>query len=243
MITQEYTSPSGLKFILREQTGDDDEKMSAAQSETTMVNTYVANVIVKGPDDKPMGPEEVKKLRLGDKYFLLLVSRILSLGSTLYFKYQWDGSNESIEYEEDLNKFVWDYSTPYPVEGDPNFFDQRISPYPKEEFMNGTIGDIQIRMDYLDGHGEDYLLKLPPNQRTVNKELIARNLRMFDGKDWKAIVNFKSFSARDMIYIRNLAHDNDPPIDGLMALDNPFTGEKIDLPILGIKDFFYPVKI
>lgn len=243
MKKQEYISPSGLKFILREQTGEDDEVLSAAQSETVMVNTYVANVIVEGPGGKAMGSEDVKKLRLGDKYFLLIASRILSLGKTLYFQYKWGDNPTPNEYSADLSRFLWDYNTPFPEVDTADYFDQRIRPYPKEEFIDGEVNNMKLRMDYLDGVGEEYLIKLPTNQRTVNKELVARNLRIFSSGDWKPVAHFAAFSARDMMVIRNLAHDNDPPIDGLTTIQNPFTGETLELPLLGIKDFFYPAKI
>lgn len=243
MKQKEFVTPSGLKFTLREQTGDDDERLSAAQSETTLVNTYIANVIVKGPTGQAMDAEAVKKLRLGDKYFLVLASRMFSLGETLYFQYTWPGEKAPLDYEEDLSRYLWDYTKAMPEISDPEYFSQRIKAYPKEEFINGDVRGMKLRMDYLDGHGEDYMMKLPANQRTVNKELVARNLRVFDAGDWKPVVNFTTFSAREMIYIRNLAHDNDPPIDGLTEIENPVSGELLELPILGIKDFFYPVKI
>ena len=242
MKQEEYVAPSGGRFVLREQTGDDDEKLNAAHNEVSLVNTYVANVIVEGPGGKAMDSEAVKKLRLGDKYFLVIASRILSLGDKLYFEYEWEIDRPAIEYEEDLNQFIWDYSKEFPEKGHPKYFSQRIRPYPKDEFIELTIGDMKIRMDYLDGHGEDYLMKLPPNNRTVNQELIARNIRFFKG-DWKVIKSFASFTARNMIAIRNKAHEMDPAIEGLTSVSNPYSGEQQRLPLLGIKDFFYPVKI
>lgn len=242
MRKQKYVTPSGLEFTLREQTGADDEILNAAQDETVMINSYLANVIEEGPGNKRFSAEDVKKLRLGDKYFLVVSSRILSLGNILYFQYQWDPNEASIEYEEDLSRYVWDYSEPFPEVGDPLYFDQRFQPYPAEEFIEGQVGDYKLRMDYLDGAGEAYMLKLPANSRTVNQELRARNLRFFD-TEWKIVKTFTSFTARDMVYIRNLAHEGDPAIEGLTTVTHPGTGESLALPLLGIKDFFYPVKI
>ena len=239
----EYVSPSGLRFVLREQTGEDDETMSSSLDETSLINTYVSNVIVEGPEGKAMSKEAVKKLRLGDKYFLVLASRILSLGETLFFTYQWDPNREPVEYSEDLSQYIWDYSIPFPTKDSEDYFEQRMLPYPEAEFLTTKIRELDIRMDYLDGFGEDYLMKLPPHQRTVNQELVARNLRFFEDGEWKIIKNFSSFSARDMLILRNLAHDNDPAIEGLTTLVDPFTGASERVPLLGIKDFFYPVKI
>jgi len=243
MITQEYTSPSKLKFTLREQTGEDDDRLSAAQSETSLINTYIASVIIKGPKGNPMSVEDVKKLRLGDKYFLVLASRILSLGETLYFEYQWPGDNTSTEYSEDLTNYIWDYEKEFPEKGSPYYFDQRIPPYPEKEFIEGEIKGFKLRMDYLDGYGEDYLMKLSPSGRTVNQELKARNLRVWDQTDWKPVATFAGFTARDMHYIRNLAHSNDPPILGLTRVSHPLSEQTMEIPLLGIKDFFYPAKI
>ena len=243
MEKQKYLTPSGLTFVLREQTGADDDVINGAMDEATMVNTYLANVIEEGPDGKRMDAEGVKKLRLGDKYFLVLASRILSLGPTLWFKYTWREDQPPVEYQEDLNRYIWDYTKPFPKFGDPDYFDQRIPPYPEGDFISVEIGGHKLRMDYVDGYGEAYMLGLPANKRTVNQELIARNFRIFKDGEWKRVVNFGSFSAKAMVQIRNLVHDFDPPNEGLMTLTNPETLEIIKVPILGVKDFFFPVKI
>lgn len=243
MKKQKYLTPSGLEFVLREQTGADDDVINATMDEVTMINTYLANVIEEDPNGKRMSPEQVKKLRLGDKYFLVISSRILSLGPTLWFKYEWREGQPAVEYQEDLNQFIWDYTKEFPKPGSPDYFDQRIPPYPDADFISVEIEGHKLRMDYLDGFGEAYMIGLPADKRTVNQELIARNLRIFTEGEWKPVVNFASFSARAMVKIRNLVHDFDPPTEGLMTLTNPETLEIIKLPLLAVKDFFFPVKI
>jgi len=239
MKKEEVLCPSGIKFVIRELTGDDDERVNAGLDESQMINTYVANGVAEGLT----GAEDVKKLKLRDKYFLVLRIRMLSLGEKLYFGYQWPNIPELTEYEEDLSRYVWDYTKPFPKPGDSEYFKERIPIYPKQEFIEGELGGVKIRMDFMDGFGEEYLLKLPLNKRTVNQELVARNLRIFKDSEWKRVVNFSSFTARDMVFIRNLANEFDPPVEGLMDIENPITGEIINLPVIGVKDFFFPVKV
>lgn len=243
MRTQQYVTPSGLQFTLREQTGADDEVLTSEKDESQLVNAYLANIITEGPNGGPMDMEAVKKLRLGDKYYLVIAGRILSLGETLYFQYQWEESQPAVEYSEDLSQYLWDYKEPFPGKENPLYFEQRIPPYPAEEFINLEVGEFKLRMDYLDGVGEAYILKMPAMKRTINQDLVARNLRVLKGNDWKKVVSFAPFTARQMVEIRNAAAEHDPALEGLTAITNPMSGEILKIPLLGIKDFFYPVKI
>jgi len=182
---------------------------------------------------------------LRDKYYLLLASRIFSLSPILYFKHTWMEGAEPLEYDVDLEQYIWDYTKPFPTIGSPDYFDQRIPPYPEgtDGWVYFSLGDHEARFKFLDGKGEAYLLDLPANKRSINQQFSARELQVKTGDSWELVRNFGYFSARDMVILRSKLAESDPEIQGLVIISNPYTGEEIPMSILGIVDFFFPTRI
>ena len=239
------TCPSGLKVEIRETTGADDDIFSGVtKKDYETINNFISGIIVGG-DLGVLTPQGVQDLLLGDKYFILISSRIFSLGPILYFKYTWPNTQIPEEYDVDLSTYVWDYTTPFPDKTNPQYFDQRIPPYPLDSdgWVYFKLGEYEARFHYLDGHGEVYLLDLPVSERTINKQFTARKLQIKEGDTWKEVRNFGNISARDMVVLRQTLLEADPEIQGLIKLSNPYTGEVADLPLLGIVDFFFPTRI
>ena len=87
---------------------------------------------------------------------------------------------------------------------------------------------------------EAYIVELPLEQRTKNKELIARNLRMLVDNKWDKVTTFKMFSVTEMREIRREVLSSDPVFNGLTDLVNPQTGQSTQISIVALKDFFYP---
>jgi len=237
----EVNDPSGAKYIIREQNGRDEDNLSRIDSdEATTINRHLATIIESGPSGRRMTLEDVEKLPLRHKYALLIKSRIFSLGSDLIFDYVWEDDDEPIEYSVDLSEYVMDYSTIPTEEVSP----LTILPYSVTSPITLTLlSGAQVQFELLDGVGEKMLLGLKPNERTINKNLTARFLKIYDGSKWVLVKNFMSFSAKDMVEIRRAVEEVDPPVTGNTTLVNPRTGESRVIPILGIRDFFYPVKI
>jgi len=244
MKTTEILTPSGLKLEIRETTGADDDLFSGATArDYDIINQFVSTIIVGGDLGKP-SPTKVKKMLLRDKYFTILSSRIFSLSPILYFTHAWEEGQKPEEYAVDLSEYIWDYTKPVPEENDPKYFDQRILPYPENmDKIEFVVGDKKFQMDFLTGEGEAYLLELPPSQRSINQQLSARNLSMEIAGEFKRVKNFGQLSAREMVTIRGKATELDPEVQGLVTISNPYTGEVLDLSILGIVDFFFPTKI
>jgi len=244
MKQKELTSPSGSRFVIRERTGADDDKISRANvDDVKLVNTYVSDVIVEGPGGKRMSPEDIKQLRLRDKYFLVIASRIHSLGPILYFSYNWGANMPDQEYEVDLTTFVWDYSKEFPELGHSEYSEDRFRPYNEDVLEFELSTGQKVAFEYMTGVGESYLIKLPPSSQTANKELIARKIKVHDGTNWKEVMNFGVFSAREMVEIRAKVESLDPQDQGMITIQSPMDGSTQEVPLLGIKDFFYPVKI
>lgn len=249
----EIITPSGYSFTIRQQTGDDDDIISnAADSKTGMgVNNFIAAITI-AQDFKPgsnyITGKDVKKLKLCDKHFLLIASRIFSLGNTLNFMYEWHG-HPAIEYTENLDNYVWDYGRDdFPNDpNDPAYFKYRIKPHPmgkatQHEFTT-TRGN-KIKFNFHNGDSEAYLIKLPEEVLSKNQELIARGIQVFYEGAWALVENFSMFTAREMVEIRKEVERVDPGLELVTDIVNPFDPEeKIQYPLVASVDFFYPREI
>lgn len=248
--------PSGLTVTIREQNGNDDDVLSSQSKDdldSNGINRFVAGIIMKNdfPFAKTQGKitdKEVLKMPLRDKYFIVVSSRVFSLGNLLKFEWDWQNGELPIAYEDDLSLYLWDYKKEFPKEGEDNYFKERIKPYtnvsndnPVREFTL-TSGKT-IRYKLLNGESENFLLKLPLEKRTVNAGLKARKLQLFVEDDWLDVVNFSSFNPREMAEIRRDIEQYDSQFDGITTIENPNTGQTLDIPLMNIPDFFFPREI
>jgi hypothetical protein len=242
--TKTVTLPSGIPWTFRETSGADDDLLSNLSLDTNvLISAYLASISVSEIGKPPITSSDIDKLKLRDKYALLIFSRMFSLGETLIFTYQFDTGKQ--EYEVDLNRYIWDYTNPdFPTELHPDYFDQRIPPYDPEEVMEKQINpELRVKLDFLDGVGEGYLLKLPAPKRTINQQLLARNFRVLKDGEWRVQKVFSEYTSRDMAQIRALYEEYDPNILGLIDLMDPDTGQQVRVSLLEVRDFFFPTKI
>jgi hypothetical protein len=251
--TVSLITPSGYNVVIRQQTGEDDDTISNSgdAGDGTSFNKFIASIIVDS-DITPSGRimlEDVMKLKLCDKYFIIIASRIFSIGAVLKFTYKWSDIKEPVAYEDDLSQYIWDYKEEFPYEPThTRYFESRIQPHPfkKETQREFTINSgKKLRYTFLNGEGERYLVKLPSDVQSKNQELLARNLEWYvPGEEkWTKVQNFKFFSSLDMVEIRREITLNDPAVDLISELENPVTHDKIPYPIVGTQDFFFPREI
>jgi len=247
MRTEKFLCPSLIEAEIRESTGADDDILSSLDEPNVVLNRYISAILISLGGVAPVTPQMVKDLKIRDKYFILIKARIFSLGPDLYFTHNWGDGLQPEEYHFDLSGFVWDYTQPLPTFGEEGYFDQRILPY------NFTQGDAivktlttgrTVKMKFLDGHGEEILLKLPPSQRTINSQLSSRAMQVSDDNlGFVKVVNFGVFSSREMVEIRSAVEEFDPPVEGLLHLTHPASREVVPISLIQIRDFFFPVKV
>lgn len=243
MNTQVITTPSLGSITIREATGKDDDILSNVHlDEAGVVNKYLSNLIIKDAKGKKLDEDAVERMPLRDKYTILIKSRIFSLGKNLLFEYDWEDGKPPQQYDVDLTEYVWEDYSEFPGIEDEGYFQERIGPY-QIETLEAKLGDKELRMEFLNGVGERYLLELPENQRTINKQLVARNLEMHTGDTWEKVANFGAFSSREMVTLRALYEKYDKDLMGLVSINNPQTGQTEELSLIGIKDFYFPVRI
>lgn len=246
-----FLLPSGYEVTIREQNGNDDDILTNKHTAKDMSNfdIFLSSIIID--TNLPFNvngritKEGAKKLLLRDKYFILLMSRINSLGNELEFEFKWDEKDDSCKYSEDLNNYVWDYSKPMPKSDEDNYFEDRIQPYNSGAYdlINiDTPSGKKLRFNLINGEGEKFLLALPVEQHSMNKELEARNLEVMgeDGK-WVKIKNFGIFTSREMSYIRKVVSDVDPSLSLSTEVENPkVEGQKEKFLIFSLSGFFFP---
>lgn len=260
--------PSGSWVIIREQNGDDDGILSnpSLQKDASSINLFVAGIIVYSPKSTtPTGLltlEDVLDMPIRDKYITMIKSRIFSMGNTLEFKYAWkDAEGVSDNYEEDLDRYIWDYTVAFPGESsDENYDVERVAPYkiiPTDGFIYGTTdgkvyptsfdptkvtpGLRAIRMKLLNGHSEKVLLGMGENGQNINTKLLARGLELYVAGSWIPVVSFKVFKSPEMAAIRKIVREYDMEFDGNTIIENVRTNDAIQIPLMSIPTFFFPL--
>ena len=251
---QELFTPSGFKVIIREQNGEDDGTLSnvSLTKDAASINTFIQSVVVYSEvgdrPDNTYSEQGILDMRLGDKYFILLSSRIFSLGPIVKFEYSWGTEVPEVAYEEDLSKFIVDYTKAFPKPGEENYYKDRIIPYPtpvstSEVSRTLTTGK-KISFRYMDGTGEKYLMKLPEFQLTVNSRLVARGFKLEVDGNFVEVETFKVFTSKEMAEIRDLVETLDPQFDGVVEIENPYErNQSIKLQLLSLNSFFFPREI
>lgn len=252
ILTTTFKAPSGVEYTIREQNGQDEEVLTnVGEANRGMSITNFMQAIIMSTSYKAgkLSIAETLNIPLLDRQAILLHSRIFSIGEVLEFKYKWPVENkpeefEEYEYELDLREYLFEnYDresiTPEEVEAKP----KAIPLYPTEvkEFLTFNLrSGKKVRFHVANGHTELYLTKLRPVDQSRNTDFIARGLELeVDGK-WERVTNFTLFSVKDMREIRKYVNDYDPVNNLTTNIENPKTGENIDIALLLLPDFFFP---
>lgn len=246
---QTLITPSGHEVTIRMQNGNDDDIISnnVGVRDGTASNKFIAGIVVHTDitENGKFNLNDAKDLKLCDKYFILVASRIFSLGQNLHFTFTW-GDGIEAEYDEDLGLFLWEYGNenkPFPEPGDPEYYKYRIKPHPFGKDSTRTIktrSGKEIRYKFMNGHGEKYLMDLAPELQSVNAELFGRGIEQKIGEQWVAIQNFTNFTPLDMVDIRTDVEINDPQVDLITEIPHPRSKETIPYQIVATDDFFFP---
>jgi len=244
--------PSGYEVTIRMQTGEDDDILSNAKEalDGSSTNKFIAGIVVHTDitDNGKMNLDTARELKLCDRYFIIIASRIFSIGQTVKFKYEWPDKVE-VDYEEDLGLFIWDYhntDNPFPTKGHEEYFSERILEHKggkntRREFI--TKSKKVLRYSYMNGVAEKWAMRLPEERQTINVGILARGLEQKLDDKWVKVQNFKLFTSMDMMEIRKDIEDNDPTINLITELEHPGTHDKIAYPIVASTDFFFPREI
>lgn len=246
MNTTKVNLPSGRVFVIREQTGADDEILTTItdrdSGELEAIHKFLAGIVIgeyKGEEElTKVGLDGINNLLIRDKYALLIKARIFSLGNYVKFEYDFGEVFGKAEFVEDLNNYVIDYS-----DKDAKTTPLTILPYQSINPISIEVEDRHFVLDLLNSKGEIAIA----NARTPNINLIltSRNLRVKDlntGK-YNPVINFSALTGRNMAIIRSEVRLRDYAPSLVSQISNPVTGETLDIPLLGIPDFFFPTRL
>lgn len=249
--TMEFIAPSGFKYVIREQNGEDEDILTNPKDARDLTNLikFVASLVVDTNYTKSgkLTLEDAKNMPLLDKYCILIQNNIFSLGGKLEFDHTFqDGS--TFTFEQDLKELVFEDYTEFPTDEELNAKPDAVPYYPL--MPNGDITKImgithtlssgkEVKFDVMTSSSEQYILRLPEEKRTRNAELMARNLRLQVNGNWEKVTNFRSFSMADMKELRKIISEVDPVFAGTVVLENPRDPNIKELySLLGNPDFF-----
>lgn len=237
--------PNGSQVLVRETNGSDDEILSSAvmspNDYSDNIDTFLSNVIIEDIGlNRRYSPTEIQSMKLRNKYFILMAVRIISLGERIKFSHDWGGPDNLAFYDEELIPYLWDYTKEFPTLGQTDYFKYRIKPYEtKTDLFEFSIeSGKKLRVKYIDGVGERLLIN--SNSQNLNTTLLAREISLFSENGWAPVKNFLSFKSREMAEIRNVIEKYDEMFDGLVDIQNPKTKQWDSIPLLAIRDFFFP---
>lgn len=244
-----FTTPTGYKYTIREQNGEDDDILSNLGDSANLFNIskFVAGLVVETDytSSHKVTAQQVHTMPSLDRYCILIMSRIFSISKEMDFYVDW-GNGRKVEYTQDLEELVFDYEK-QPSEEDLLSRKDAIPYYPygkqvKDITIQTTSGK-SLLFDLMTPESEAYLVNLPIDQRTKNQELVARNLRLKVGDHFEKVQNFRAFSVKDMMEIRRAVSAADPIYGGDVEVEDPMTKEVRTVNLFSLGNFFYPEEI
>lgn len=235
--TLTVVSPCHNLFEIRERNGEDEDILSKVKDnqDGTAINNYLSHILV----NPRLTPDEVNQLPSKTRYYLVLMSRIQSLGHNATISHIFQDDTKEYSFEVDLRelllKSVDDISlskyhcTEYPES-------IKTSPY----IFGAIPSGVKFRMQYLTGVSEKKALEIGLPNLTINKRLVIREFEIENHSVWQKIENFRTFTSKDMVLIRGILDLADKSFDMQVDLKNPNTGKVETISLLQTDDFFFP---
>lgn len=197
---------------------------------------------------------DVLNLPLRDKHYILLKSRLHSMGGKMEFEYICQnkkcGKKES--YEENLEDYDQDLSVKASAEDLEGKNENHITHYPmmkskddyKTMYESTLTSGKRVRLNHLNGHAEKAVLAANKNKAlTANTEYLVRGLEVLEQENWVKVSSMNIFSKRDAVEISKLVTQYDKQFTPMTELTCPHCEQSAVLPLLAIKDFFFPTEI
>lgn len=261
--TFETMTPSGRTFVIREQNGHDDELLTNQHRKSDLSNfdDFLLSVLVKeiqinpGNGERkelPVTMDTIENLLINDRTYLLIFSRVKSIGEEIDFEWDWGDNTKTggkQRYIENLSNYLHDYTKPFPKEGEKGFFKYKIPPYsdnPYGKFEFDTSAGRRFRFENFSRRSEKYILNMDPKEINDLSELKSRNFEMFytDSQEWMKVENFSMFSKKEMIEISKAIKAVDNVGYGAFSdIENPKDNQVIQYPIMSSPDFFFPTEV
>lgn len=258
----EFILPSGATAIISEHSAVHDDILTKGSTTRADYSTLVKNLnnyIVSLLQNNPYNPEskkkitldEVKKLRLNDKYYIVFKSRLHSIGSELDIEHIFNGDEDKVKHEFEINLEEYDRDLSLSHEELAQLRDEEelcIERY--KEGYEKTFFEVQlssgktVQLNYHTAEGELYVLeKMKRNEIVASTEILARRPKIKQDDEYLEIKNLNVFSKKDTIELKKAIKDNDLQWPFSIGLVDPATEKTEYLPLITVKDFFFPDEI
>ncbi len=233
--SEPFMLPHGITVTIREQHGGDDEvlsKMKNVNDGSTIVK-FVAGIVTSvDGEKKALTESDIRKWPLRSVYYVLVKSRVFSLGNIISFKHKCSRTScaKETSYDEDLSIFLAPGGEKKPHE-------YRDFPAVNFKLSSGK----EIEFDILTPEHEKSMLAMPQDSLSLNSKLVVRNLRVKENNGaWTTVRVFNIFTAREMGEIREKVGKSDPEFDLSMDIPCPVCGNLDKVSILAEPNFFFP---
>ena len=255
--TLKFTLPSGYYVVIREMNGEDDDILSNKHDQqnlehhTNFLSTIIVDTNLPMNINGKITKEAALEILLNDKYTILFYCRIFSIDPIIKFPYTWTKSDgktkDTVQYEDDLNDYVWDFSTVPPKEGEEGYNQYRVKQYAEGAYnkLEHTLASgKKVRLGLLNTKSERILATAIIEQNYSRpKDLISREMEILVEGKWMLVENFSMFSKRDMTELYQLTELIDPTFLGISELLYEPTGDIVKINLITITDFFFPAEI
>lgn len=247
--TQEFYTPDYRVVTIREQNGEDEEILSNSKNllKGDAINFFLSRIIMTVDGDK-VSTDDVLNLKNKTKYYILLKSRLLSLGNEITYKHKCSNPNcpkpqglPDTTFEEDLDLYDLNFDPANTVEKAP--FKYRVTPYPdKSTHRLLTLGTgKELKYKYLTGVEEKKLIEMPADQLNKNTDIVVRQLEWKqETGTWVKVQNFRDFSSKEMAEIRKDIVAHDMPFEAVSECTCPYCNTTDLISLMSQSDFFFP---
>jgi hypothetical protein len=218
-----FPLPSGINCVLREMTGVEEELITNGKllRSGDAVNQLLCNCMVQLGENSNVTVKDVLDLLAGDRLFILVKLRQISLGDEMIIKLNCPNVNC-----QGLNQV------------NINLDDLTIKSYPAEREFSCTLpgSGLIVKFDYLDGHKEKRLAALP--EATISQGMLIRILEI-DGKspNKKTVTEM---SLKDRQALRQAMLEVDGGIDTAIDIVCQHCGQPIRTRVEADAGFFFP---
>lgn len=255
----QFALPSGRVVTTREPNGDDEEILSkkslTASGDNILI--YMASIIVEDSiDGKNPTKDKIAAWKTRDKYYFLLMQRILTYGHDLIFKYafQNDDTNTMVEIQEDLRIFTLPDYIWKEQKADPNNEDQMMEvvvdvkrhasackSYIDENasMVEFEIDGLKFRFKHLDTNLESVALA-STEEVTKNSKLRDRHLEVLENNLWRPVTYFKQFSSKQVAQMRKKVLELDAEFSPQFIIASTNGNYKDIIDVFTVPTFYYP---
>jgi hypothetical protein len=238
METTEAKLATGRLIKMKEANAEDEGILTRIgyKSDNTSIARYLSSLIVEvNGEAKKLSYSEIMEWPLADKYLALIHSRIFNCGNELEFKYKFPDEAE-FTFTQHLDEFL-----------DP--LKKGCKPYPFQEeakFDLQTKTGKFIKYKLLNSYGEK-LIAQKERDNVSTLDILKSRFLEWDPQGNTAFItveNFRDFTVRESIEIRQHIADHESNLDLYMELKHP-TDPKYNtyINLLDIPDFLAPLGI